>query len=98
MTGVWEYARVSDGIVYVYGYEQGRYQTVRMDRDQECEHLECELTPWVPAPGECVVEANNEDCITGLVLEASESTALVRWTGFIEPQVWRNTKLEPVCI
>lgn len=95
MTGVGDYARVSDGIVFVYGYEQGRYQTVRAERDEECSHLECELTPWTPALGERVVEANNEDCIGGIVAELGENTALVTWAGFVEPQNWRNARLEP---
>ncbi len=98
MIGVGEfsgYARVSDGVVHVCGYDQGRYQTVRMDRDEECEHLECELVRWVPSHGERVMEDNNEDCITGIVVACGEGTSLVKWTGFIEPQVWRNTDLEP---
>jgi hypothetical protein len=95
---VGQYARLSDGAaVYVYGYEDGRYQTVRMDRDEECTHLGCELTPWTPAPGERVVEANNEDCISGTVVETGAGTSLVNWLGFNEPQVWRNAKLEPFC-
>jgi hypothetical protein len=98
MVGVGEfsgYARVYDGVVLVYGYEQGRYQTVRVDRNEECTHFECDLAPWVPSPGERVAEVNNEDCIGGTVIEAGEGTSLVLWTGFIEAQVWRNTNLEP---
>jgi hypothetical protein len=90
------YAQVSDGVVYVYGHDQGRYQTVRVDRDQESEHLECDLTPWAPTKGERVAEINNEECVTGTILEAGERTALVRWNGFVEPQVWLNADLEPV--
>ena len=96
MAWVGEYARVSDGTVFVYGCDQGRYRTVRAERDEECSHLECELTPWAPAPGERVAEFGNEDCIGGIVLEADESAALVAWTGFVDPQVWRNANLEPI--
>jgi hypothetical protein len=92
------YARVSDGVVYVCRYDQGRYQSFRMDRDEECSHLECELMPWLPAVGERVCEANDEDYVVGLVLETDKDTSLVRWTGFMDPQVWRNAQLEPECI
>jgi hypothetical protein len=98
MDGVGEfggYARVSGGVVYIYGQAQGRYQTVRVDRDEECSHLSCELTPWAPAPGERVTESNNDNCITGVALEVNENTTLIMWTGFSEPQTWRNAKLEP---
>ena len=57
MTGVvGAYARVSDGIVYILEHDQGRYKTVRVDRDQEGEHLQSELTPWTPVTGERVAE------------------------------------------
>lgn len=47
------YARLSDGsVVYIFGYEDGFFSTVRIDRDEEMKHRPCELTPWAPAPGE----------------------------------------------
>lgn len=95
MIGVGQCARVSDGVVYVLGFDQGRYQTVRVDRDEECSHLAHELSPWTPLPGECAVEAGNEQCIDGTVVASADGTSLVTWTGFSEPQVWRNAKLEP---
>jgi hypothetical protein len=97
MTGViGAYARVSDGIVYILEHDQGRYQTVRVDRDEEGEHtyLEWQLVPWTPVPGERVVESGEDDC-TGVILETGEGNSLVRWAGFIEPQIWRHTQLEP---
>jgi hypothetical protein len=97
MIGIGEFARTADGIVFIYGQDNGCYQTVRVDRDEECSHSKCELAPWTPVLGERIVEANNEDCIGGTVLETGDYTALIRWTGFIEPQVWRNSKLEPYC-
>jgi hypothetical protein len=97
MIGVGEFARASDGVVFIYGHDEERYHTVRVDRDEECTHLECDLTPWTPTPGERIAEANNEDCIGGTVIETGDCSALVKWTGFIEPQMWRNNKLEPYC-
>jgi hypothetical protein len=96
MAGLGDYARTSEGIVFIFGNENGRFQTVSVDRDQEFEHLECELVPWMPLPGEQVWEANNEDSITGAVMKTNERTSLVKWDGFVEPEVWRNTQLEPV--
>jgi hypothetical protein len=50
-----DYARLSDGnVVFIYGYENGIFSTVRIDRDQECQHRPCELMPWAPAPGEAL--------------------------------------------
>lgn len=95
MAGLGDYARTSDGIVFIFGNENGRFQTVSVARDQEFEYLESELTPWVPAPDERIAEAHSEDCVTGTVLQVGDGTTLVRWFGFVEPQVWRNTLLEP---
>lgn len=95
MIGVGEYARISDGVVYVTGNERGLFQSVRVDRDEECEHRGSELTAWIPAQGDCVAEYNNDDCVGGIVVEAGEGTSLVTWNGLTETQVWRNAKLEP---
>jgi hypothetical protein len=47
------YARLSDGgVVFIYGCENGVFSTVRIDRDEETQHRECELSPWTPEPGE----------------------------------------------
>lgn len=91
------YARVSDGVVHVYGYEQGRYQAFHLELDEESTHLECELTQWTPASGERVVESGNEDCISGTVIETGEGESFVTWADFVEPQRWRNANLEPFC-
>jgi hypothetical protein len=49
------YARLSDGsVVFIYGYANGIFETVRIDRDEESQHRPCELTPWGPAPGEAL--------------------------------------------
>ena len=95
MIGVGEYGRASGGGVFVVGNDRGLIQSIGVDRDEDCEHPECELTAWVPTRGERVAEYNNADCVTGAVLEARDGTSLVMWTGFVEPQVWQNTKLEP---
>ncbi|WP_456722469.1 MULTISPECIES: hypothetical protein [unclassified Bradyrhizobium] len=89
------YARTSDGTVYIHGCEGGRYQAVRTDRDEEGEHHASELTPWSPLFGEGVVEAGTEGCITGIVVEARDTTSLVKWPGFVRLQTWLNTDLEP---
>lgn len=49
------YARLSDGsIVYIYGYENGLFNTVSIDRDEEALHRPSDLIPWAPAPGEAL--------------------------------------------
>jgi hypothetical protein len=45
----------TDGIVYILKHDQGRYQTVRIDHDEESQHRPCDLTPWGPAPGEALM-------------------------------------------
>ena len=48
-------ARLSDGsVVYIYGYENGFFSTVRIDREAKSLHRPCELTPWAPASGEAL--------------------------------------------
>jgi hypothetical protein len=103
MTGAGEfsrgrYARISDGVVFVIGNERGLFESIRIDRDEECEHCGSELTAWTPEQGEQVAEYSNEDCVTGTVIEVGDGTSLVMWAGFTEPQVWRNAKLEPALI
>jgi hypothetical protein len=99
MIGVGEYARTADGVVYVIGREGGSVQTIRMDRDEECTYLvEHELTPWLPATGERVWEFDNEESITGTVLNTNDRTSLIKWDDAAEPEVWRNSQLEPVCV
>jgi hypothetical protein len=49
------YARLSDGsIVFIYSFENGIFSTVRIDRNEECQHRPNELTPWGPMPGEAL--------------------------------------------
>jgi hypothetical protein len=41
---MYDYARLSDGsIVYIYGYENGVFSTVRIDREEESLHRPCEV-------------------------------------------------------
>jgi hypothetical protein len=89
------YARTKDDIVCILGCEGGGYQTVHTDRDEEGEYSSSELTPWSPSLGERVIEANDEDCITGIVIGFGDGTSLVEWKGFACPQTWPNSKLEP---
>jgi hypothetical protein len=45
-------ARLSDGnVVYIYGYANGLFSTVRIE---ESRHMHHGLTPWAPAPGEAM--------------------------------------------
>jgi hypothetical protein len=89
------YARTKDGIVFIQGFNGGSYQAVRTDRDEEGEYSSSELTPWSPSLGERVIEANDEDCVTGIVIGFGDGTSLVEWNGFACPQTWPNSKLEP---
>lgn len=91
------YARTKDGTGYIIGCDGGSYQVVSTERDEERDYSSSELTPWLPAPGERVVEADKEDCITGIVVDGGEGTSLVMWNGFVCPQTWLNTHLEPAC-
>jgi hypothetical protein len=89
------YARTKNGIVYVFGCDNGKYQAVCTNRDEEGEYSASELTPWSPSFGERVIEANDEDCVTGIVIGVGNGTSLVEWKDFACPQTWPNSKLEP---
>jgi hypothetical protein len=70
-----------------------------MERDEEREYSANELAPWLPTPGERVVEADNDDleASIGIIVEAGERTSVVKWEGYVTPQTWLNTNLEPAC-
>jgi len=89
------YARTKDGTGYIIGCDGGSYQIVSTERDDEQDYSSSELTPWLPSPGERVIEADNEDCVTGVVVDDGEGTSMVMWNGFFEPQTWPNKNLEP---
>jgi hypothetical protein len=89
------YARTSDGIVFIQGFDGGSYQAVRTDRDEERDYSASDLTPWSPQDGDRVTEINNEDGVTGIVVYEGEGTSEVVWKGFIRQQTWLNKNLEP---
>jgi hypothetical protein len=58
-----------------------------------------ELTLWSPKASERVVEANNENCVIGIVIDVfDECRALVKWPGFTRLQSWLYADLEPLVI
>jgi len=52
MVGVGEYARVVDGVVFVFGVENEKFQAVYIDRNEEREFATDQLALWAPMPGE----------------------------------------------
>jgi hypothetical protein len=57
-----------------------------------------ELTLWSPKACDRVIEANNENCVIGIVVDAFDGcTALVKWQGFNRVQDWLFKDLEPAC-
>jgi hypothetical protein len=94
------YARTLDGIVFIYGFDGGSYQAVRVvcltDREEEGEYLVSDLTSWSPQNGERVVEANNDDSPVGIVVEAGEEISQVVWKNLRRQASWGNSYLEPV--
>jgi hypothetical protein len=95
MIGVGRYARTLEGIVYIFGYEDNRYQTVRTDRDEERSVSASELTLWKPRNGERVKELGNDDGVTGTILEPGEEISLVKWDCLLRQVSWVNSCLEP---
>jgi hypothetical protein len=91
------HTRTKDGIGYIFDHEGDRYQVVSMERDEERDYSANELTPWLPAPGERVVEADNDAraAPAGIVVQAGERTSIVKWEGSVIPQTWLNANLEP---
>jgi hypothetical protein len=89
------YARTSDGIVYIFGYEDSRYQAVRTDCEEEGEYFSSDLTPWSPQNGERVTEADNERSPIGIVVEAGEDISQVVWKNLWQQVPWVNSRLEP---
>jgi hypothetical protein len=96
MIGVGGHARTVDGIVFIVGCEDNRYQTVRTDRDEEGEYSASDMTPWSPQNSEQVVEAGNENSPIGIVVEAGEDISLVVWRGLQRQVSWVNSCLEPI--
>jgi hypothetical protein len=91
-------SRTPDGVVHVQGFDGGRYQTVHTERDEERKYKRSKLTAWSPRPGERVVEASNEDCVIGIVIEAGEEISLVKWGCLLRQVSFLNSCLEPVWI
>jgi len=94
------HARTEDGIGYIFAQKGDRYQVVSMERAEEREYSADELMPWLPAVGERVVEADDDDDLEasiGIIVEAGERTSVVKWEGYVTPQTWLNTNLEPAC-
>ncbi|MDH2354908.1 hypothetical protein QCM80_30200 [Bradyrhizobium sp. SSUT112] len=56
MIGVGEYARAVDGVVFVFGIEDEKFQAVFIDRDEEREFATDQLAHWAAMPGEQVKE------------------------------------------
>jgi hypothetical protein len=91
------YARI-DGIVYIFGCQDSRYQTVQTDRDEEGEYLASDLTAWSPQNGERVTEIDNEHSPVGIVVEAGEESSMVVWKNLRRQVSWANACLEPAWI
>ncbi|HTB04136.1 MAG TPA: hypothetical protein VK804_27025 [Bradyrhizobium sp.] len=93
---VGQYARTSDGIVFIQGLCGGSYQAVRTDREEEREYLASDLTPWKPQDGDRVTEVGNEYSPIGIVVEAGAEQALVAWKSLLRHVSFVNAGLEPV--
>jgi hypothetical protein len=89
------YARTSDGIVLIQGFDGGSCQVVSTERDEEREYLASDLMPWSPQDGERVTEINNEDSPVGFIVYEGDGTSEVVWKGFVRQQTWLNKNLEP---
>ncbi|MBR1204471.1 MULTISPECIES: hypothetical protein [unclassified Bradyrhizobium] len=89
------YARTTDGVVSIIGGGEDGYMVARITRAEEAFYRADELSRWAPQFGEGVVEAGNDECVTGVVVEAGDKTSLVKWPGFVRPQTWLNSDLEP---
>jgi hypothetical protein len=91
-----DYARTSDGVFYIIGRGDDCYQVASTERDEEPFYRADELTPWSPLPGECVMEANNEHGLPGLVVAIDgNGNTQVKWLQFNRLQTWSNADLEP---
>lgn len=92
-----QYVNTNDGFIgYIFEDTGSAYRIAICERDEECTHLECELTPWSPQNGERVVEADNEDSPVGIVVDAGDEISLVVWRGLQRQVSWVNSCLEPV--
>ena len=97
MIGVGErYARLADGIIFIFGFKDGLYQTVRTDREEQCEYSASDLMAWKPRNGERVTEADCEDGVAGTVLESGEEISMVKWDSLSRQVSWVNSSLEPI--
>lgn len=56
MVGVGEYARAVDGVVFVFGVEDEKFQAVFIDRNEERKFGPDQLARWEPMPGEQMKE------------------------------------------
>jgi hypothetical protein len=77
--------------------EEDRPYRVALYGDETDESFSAsELMLWSPKASERVVEANNEDCVIGIVIDVfDECRALVKWQGFNRLQSWLLADLEP---
>ena len=94
------YARAPGGIVYILDGGDSGYWVASVELNDERFFHPNELSSWSPLPGERVTESKT-DCddnsfIIGVIVTAGQRTSLVKWDDSAEPEVWRNTQLEPV--
>jgi hypothetical protein len=99
-----QYVKTSDGFRgYIFGESGDReenrtYQVAICERDEERNVPASELTWWSPKASERVIEANNENCVIGIVIDVfDECRALVKWQGFTRLQSWLYADLERAC-
>jgi hypothetical protein len=97
-----QYVKTSDGFRgYIFGdsgdcEENQPYQIAICERGEERCVSASELALWSPKASERVIEANNEDCVIGTVIDVfDECRALVKWQGFTRLQSWLYADLEP---
>jgi hypothetical protein len=79
--------------------EEDRPYRVALYGDETDENFSAsELTLWSPKACDRVIEANNENCVIGIVVDVFDGcAALVKWRGFNRLQGWLFKDLEPAC-
>jgi hypothetical protein len=99
-----QYVKTSDGFIgYIFGdsgdlEENKPYRVAICERNKERNISASELTLWSRKASERVVEANNENCVIGIVIDVfDECRALVKWPGFTRLQSWPYADLETAC-
>jgi hypothetical protein len=100
------HARTSDGIVAILDVMPngcvressealGGYWVARIDRDVEFFCRPDEMKPWIPSPGEMVIDPQDNETDPGVIVEAHNGTSLIKWPRHSEPQIWANADLQP---